>query len=107
MPGETPFLIVHTTLPDEASARDLLRFIVAQRLAACGHMHKIASSYWWDGRVQDGEEWLVSFKTMESAYHTLEKSVVEKHPYDTPMIVATPVEALNAPYADWLRKETR
>ena len=106
MPGETPFLIVQTTLPDENAAQSLLQRIVQARLAACGHRHKINSAYWWQGRLHNEEEWLVSFKTVETKWHELQKAIALNHPYEVPMIVATPIEALNAPYADWLRKET-
>lgn len=106
MPGETPFLVAHTTLPDENSARKMLRDILQARLAACGHAHKILSAYWWEGRLRDEEEWLVSFKTVESRWHALEKAIKDAHPYEVPMILALPVEALHAPYGDFLQKET-
>lgn len=107
MADETPFLVVQTTLPDENAAKDLLHHILERRLAGCGHMHKIASAYWWEERLHHEEEWVVSFKTTEAAYLILETAISERHPYDVPAIVAIPVAAVSVPYADWLRAEVK
>lgn len=100
------FLIVTTSFPDEAGAKTMLDALLQQRLVACGHIHQVRSSYWWQDAIVTRPEWILSVKTRAELYETLQSAIQTAHEYDVPMIVATPVVRALPAYADWLGEET-
>jgi periplasmic divalent cation tolerance protein len=102
------FLQVTFTIDDEAAARRLARGIVEARLGACaqviGPLHSV---YRWRGAVEDATEWYCHVKTTGDRYAELAAHIREHHPYDTPEVIATPIEHGDAEYLAWVRRETR
>ena len=98
---------VTTTTDAREEASALARSAVEARLAACGQvLGPILSTYWWEGRVEAAEEWYVVFKTTAARYPELERHLRERHSYDVPEIVATPILAGNPAYLSWVSGET-
>jgi periplasmic divalent cation tolerance protein len=96
-------VIALVTAPDRKCARNLARAIVQSRLAACVNIvPKIESHYWWEGRVESGEELLLIIKTTRRLLKRLETCVVEHHPYDTPEFITLDLTGGAKPYLDWI-----
>ncbi len=104
MPQATPPLIlVYVTAPDAATADDLARQLVQARLAACVNRHgPIRSVYWWEGAVQDDEEYVLLIKTRPDLYEKVRDFVLVNHPYQTPPVLRLDVTAANAGFVAWL-----
>ncbi len=100
------FIVVTTTHDDPEQARSLAKEVVGARLAACAQVYPIQSVYWWDGEVQDSEEWRIDFKTRADLAEPLGVFIGEHHTYDTPEVVGVPVATGSAAYLDWVRTET-
>ncbi|NQU42595.1 divalent-cation tolerance protein CutA, partial [bacterium] len=49
--------------------------------------------------------WRLTLKTVRAHYDRLEEEILRLHPYTTPEILATPIEAGSADYLDWLQRE--
>jgi periplasmic divalent cation tolerance protein len=99
------YAVVLVTAPDLKTARALARAALAARLIACANLiPKIESHYWWQGKIESGAEILLVLKTAKSKLAALEKLIVARHPYDTPEILAVPLNAGNKKYLDWLAK---
>jgi periplasmic divalent cation tolerance protein len=80
---------------------------VEHRLAACGQvLGPVASTYHWEGRVQQAQEWLCLLKTTRARYPELERHLRATHRYRNPEIIATPIAAGSDAYLRWLRAET-
>ena len=104
---DTEFVLVTTTIDDEAAARELARSAVTARLAACGQVASpVESLYWWDHAVRELTEWTVSLKTTRARYAALAEHIRAVHPYEVPEIVATPIVAGDPAYLAWIRDET-
>ena len=102
-----PHLVVYNTCPDAETARSLAEHLVNSRAAACVNIVAgINSVYRWQGEVQTDEEYLLIIKTTHAAYATLEREIINKHPYDLPEIIALPVQAGLAPYLTWIDENT-
>jgi periplasmic divalent cation tolerance protein len=102
-----PFLQVTTTTESREQARDLARSIVEARLAACVQVSgPIQSTYWWRDRVEAGQEWLCVIKTTTARYAALEAFLKDRHPYETPEIVATEICRGSDDYLQWIATET-
>ena len=105
---EAEYLQVQTTTDSRAEAMELARDAVAARLAACAQVAgPIASTYWWEDGIERAEEWLVMLKLPANRYQQLADFLAERHSYDEPEIIATPIVAGSPAYLSWIEEETR
>jgi periplasmic divalent cation tolerance protein len=102
------FLQVQTTTDSRAEAMEISRAAVEARLAACAQVYgPVASTYWWEDRLERTEEWVVLLKLPVDRYEELAAFLAERHSYDEPEIVAVPIVAGSAAYLNWVLEETR
>lgn len=102
----TALVEVRTAVDSLERAEEIARDLVTQRVAACVQViGPLTSRYWWDGEVRVVTEWLCLIKTRADAYDRLEAALLEVHPYDTPEILAVPVERGLASYVNWVASE--
>ena len=105
---EVRYLQVQTTTDSRAEAMELAHDAVAARLAACAQVAgPITSTYWWENSLERAEEWLVMLKLPADRYQPLADFLAERHSYDEPEIVATPIVAGSPAYLSWVEEETR
>lgn len=100
------FLLFYVTHPDEETARRIAGEVVQMRLAACSNIFPISSTYWWEGAVQQENEWVSILKTRLELEQILEAAIRERHPYDVPCILRHEVRA-NADYEHWITTATQ
>ena len=98
-------LVLQTSLPDEARARDLAQAVVAGRLAACVQESAIRSTYAWEGAVERAEEVRLDMKTTARRLPALLAFVRAHHPYDEPELIVLRADASES-YAAWVAAET-
>lgn len=100
-------LFVYMTAANAQEAQSIASFVVEERLASCANifptMHSI---YHWKGKVERAEEAVCIFKTTEQCFEKLKATIVEKHSYETPCIVALPVSSAHEAFAAWVAAET-
>jgi periplasmic divalent cation tolerance protein len=105
---DSGYLQVQTTTDSRAEAMELARAAVEARLAACGQVAgPVASTYWWNDELERAEEWFVFLKLPADRYDELAAFLAERHSYDEPEIVATPIVSGSASFLGWIRDETR
>ena len=99
-------VLVYTTWPSIVEAEKAGRAIVEKRLAACVNiLPGMISHYWWQGKIERGEEAVMIFKTMASLAEAVCAAVKELHSYETPAIMVLPVESVDADYYKWIWTE--
>lgn len=104
----TDAIQVITTTGTKADAGKIARALLEERLAACVQIvGPITSSFWWNGEIEEAEEWLCLIKSSAGMLERLEQAIRAVHPYDVPEILAVPVVAGSADYLVWLREELR
>ena len=97
------FFLVLVTAPNLKTSRALAKVALKARLIACANLvPKIESHYWWQGKIESGNEVLLVLKTTKKRLAALEKLIISKHPYDTPEFLVLPPVAGNQRYLDWL-----
>ncbi len=102
------FLQVQTTTDSRAEAVELGRGAVEARLAACAQVAgPVVSSYWWEGDLERAEEWLLLLKLPAARFQELADFLTQRHSYDEPEIVATPIVAGSAAYLSWIEEVTQ
>jgi periplasmic divalent cation tolerance protein len=105
--GEGEFLQVHTTTDSRELALKIARSTVEAKLAACAQVvGPIASTYRWQGFVEQADEWLILLKTTRQRFEGLAEHIGAEHTYQTPEVLAFPVVAGNADYLQWISGET-
>jgi periplasmic divalent cation tolerance protein len=95
--------LVFVTVPDQKTGRTLTRSILSAHLAACVNLVPgLESHYWWQNKLERSREVLMLIKTTRRHLKGLERLILQKHPYDTPEIVAVPLGRGNSRYLKWL-----
>ena len=101
-------LMVFSTFPDAASARQIGTLLVERQLAACVNLIlAVESIYRWQGNVETAAETLAIFKTTAAAFPDFKRELAALHPYEVPEIIAISPEKIAAPYRTWLYTEVR
>lgn len=102
------FIEVRTTAAKREDAARIARALVEKRLAACAQIvGPITSTYWWQGKIETAEEWLCLAKARKEDYRKIERAIKELHPYQTPEIIALPIDAGSTEYLRWVGEETK
>ncbi len=99
---------VYMTCETAAEAESIGTVLVERRLAACVNMlGGMKSLYWWEGKVEQGEEIVLIAKTKTSLVEELTEAVKAMHGYEIPCVVAMPIEGGNPDFLSWIREETK
>jgi periplasmic divalent cation tolerance protein len=100
-------LLVLTNCPDQETADRIATALVENRLAACVNvLPQVASTFRWQGAVEQAIEVPLLVKCTRERYPALEEAIRQLHPYTVPEIVAVAVVAGFAPYLRWVDEET-
>ena len=97
---------VMTTVAGETQAVAMAEAIVRGRLAACVQFWPIRSTYWWKGKVESGNEFILLCKTRASLVRALQRHIRTHHMYEVPEIVVIPIETGLPSYLAWITAET-
>src|SRR5688500_12431833 len=81
-----------TTTPTRELAEAIALTLVQERLAACVQIEgPIQSTYRWQGRIEQDQEWRIAAKTVQSRFEQVEAVIRKLHSYDVPEILAVPI----------------
>lgn len=96
-------LLVLVTAPSLRVARSIAGRLLDERLIACANLTSgVESHYVWKGKREKTREVLMLMKTTRARVASLEKRVVELHPYDTPEFVTVNLNSGNKRYLSWV-----
>lgn len=102
------FKIVLVTAPDLKTSRRLAQAALKAKLIACANlMPRIESHYWWQGKVERGDEVLMILKATRRTLPKLERLILQLHPYDTAEFLVLPLSHGSAHYLAWWRQSCR
>ncbi len=84
------------------------RHLVEERLAACVNvLDGMVSLYWWQGKLEQGQEAVLIAKTTQELVEPLTERVRALHSYDVPCVLELPVSGGNENYIRWLEGEVQ
>lgn len=96
------YIAVVTTFKELAEARTAARVLVERGLVASSHISEIESFFIWQGTLREEKEFKLVCETRGERYPAIEFAIRELHSYELPDIHAYALEAIYAPYAEWL-----
>ena len=100
-------VLLYTTYPSIVEAEQAGRTLVERRLCACVNiLPGMVSLYWWQGKIDRGEEVVMIIKTRASLAEPVRAAVRQKHSYSTPAFLVLPVENVDPDYHAWIVAET-
>ena len=95
--------LVLSTFPDVETARRISRELVTEKFAACANIiPAIESIYRWQGKLEQGSETLVLFKTTAARSAAFHEKLKSLHPYDVPEIVCLRIAEGSPEYLRWV-----
>lgn len=98
---------IQTTTGRKEEADKIAKALVEAKLAACAQViGPINSIYRWQGRIETAQEWLCIIKTRTELFAAVEARIKALNSYETPEIMALPVERASAGYLAWLEDST-
>ncbi len=104
----TDYIQVITTTTNKAEAEAIARALVQQRLAACVQvLGPITSTYWWQDKIETGQEWQCWIKSRRELYGPIEEAIRQHHSYEVPEILAIPVVAGSDSFLAWMDDELK
>lgn len=99
--------LAYITTESEEQARSLGRRLVESKLAACVNFWSpMHSLYWWEGKVEEGQEVVLIAKTRAEHQERVVQLVRDHHSYAVPCVVFLPVTGGNPDYLKWLQDST-
>ncbi|WP_419788040.1 divalent-cation tolerance protein CutA [Pseudodesulfovibrio sp.] len=99
---------VYITCPTEKEAEAIGAELVRRRLVACVNiLPGMRSLYWWQGKVQQGNETVLIAKTRRELVGELTEAVKSMHSFEVPCVVALKIEGGSQDFIDWIRTETK
>jgi periplasmic divalent cation tolerance protein len=101
-------VFVYTTYPSVVEAETVGRALVERRLCACVNiLPGMVSLYWWQGKIDRGDEAVMIIKTRASLAEAVGAAVRQMHSYSTPAILVFPIEHVDPDYHAWIVSETQ
>jgi periplasmic divalent cation tolerance protein len=96
-------LLAFSTFPDIETARKIARELVTDKFAACANIvPAVESIYRWQGKIEQGNETLVLFKTTAASSAAFQAKLKSLHPYDVPEIICLRVAEGSPEYLRWV-----
>lgn len=96
--------LVYITCKDKKEAEKISLDLLKKRLIACANIFPIKSMYWWKGKIERSNEYVIIAKTNNKNFKKLEKEVKKVHSYEIQCILRINSTA-NKEYEEWLNKE--
>jgi periplasmic divalent cation tolerance protein len=101
-------VFVYITYPSIVEAETAGKALLERRLAACVNiLPGMVSFYWWEGKIDRGDEVVMIVKTRASSAEAVRAAVRQMHSYTTPAILVLPIESVDPAYHAWIVNETK
>lgn len=94
-------MLIYTTVESLEQAQELVETLLDQKLIACANMRPHTSMFPWEGNIAIEEEIGMILKTTVALHDEARKVLFAHHPYKTPCILSSPVEASGS-FAEWV-----
>ena len=97
------YVVVIMTAADKEEAVRIVRRLLREKLIACANIvGPVSSLYWWEGKIDEADEFLVFMKSKKELFKRLSNRAKEIHSYHVPEIIALSVVEGTPSYLDWL-----
>ncbi len=97
------YCVLLSTTNSVEEASKIAGHLVERHLVACVNIiPSILSVYRWENKVNSDPEILLIMKTLVSSIPRVEKAIRELHSYETPELIALPIQYGMKEYLKWM-----
>lgn len=101
------FSLCYVTTPTMEVAREISRYLVSNKTAACVNIiPTVTSVFHWEGKLNEEQECLLLIKTQTALVERVIAEVKEKHPYEVPEVISVAMGPGSESYLKWLAEST-
>lgn len=99
---ENKYIRITTYSKDKRTVAKISTEVIKEKYAASTHIDKVLSSYWWDGKVEDTEEYRLEIITRKDKEDIIVQTIKLLHDYDVPEIQIDEHNTLNKDIESWI-----
>jgi len=100
---EMKYVVVVVTTSSREEANKIVNALLDEKLIACANVFgPVSSSFWWQGKIDKAEEYLVFMKTEAELFEKITSCIKRLHSYEVPEIIALPIVKGFKPYLEWI-----
>jgi len=95
-------ILILSTFASIGEARKIGNELLKNKLIACYNLLPIESAYWWKGKIEEANEFLMIMKTSRK-FKEVEKFIIEHHSFETPEIIGIEPNKVSEKYLKWIK----
>lgn len=96
------YSFIYITASSKDEAEKIAKALLEDRLAACVNIFPINSMFWWEGKIENANEYAMIVKTTAEKFAEIRKKVKELHSYKVPCICEIPISRGLREFLDWI-----
>ena len=96
------YIRITTFSKDKRTIAKISTEVIKEKYAASTHIDKVLSSYWWDGKVEDTQEYRLEIITRIDKKDIIVQTIKLIHDYDVPEIQLDIHETQNEDIKKWI-----
>lgn len=98
----------YITTEDEEEAKKIGDTLLQKKLiSSVNYLGEIESSYWWNGEINNKEEFSLIINTSKKNEEEIIEKVKSIHSYENPCIIFFDITSGYGDYLDWIKKTVR
>ena len=96
-------ILIVVTVSSKEEAEKIATALLKKKLIACANIFgPVASHFWWQGKIDKAEEYVMFMKTKRELFKQVASNVKQLHSYEVPEIIALPIIEGFKPYLEWI-----
>ena len=101
------WIIVTTLCDKEEIANKIIDTLLEKRLVAGSQVTRVSSKYWWNNKLENGEEYKLEFRTKASKFKEIEKEIKKIHDYDVAEISSYEIKNASKEIIAWINDNVK
>lgn len=101
------YIIVITLCNSEEIANKIIGILLEKKLVAGSQLSKVHSKYWWNGKLEECDEYKLEFRTKESLFSSIENEIKQIHDYEVAEISGFEIINANNNFLKWIDNNTK
>ena len=101
------YIRITTFSKDKITIAKISTEVIKEKYAASTHIDKVLSSYWWDGKVEDTQEYRLEIITRIDKEDIIVQTIKLLHDYDVPEIQIDEHNTLNKDIKSWIDENVK
>ena len=101
------YIIVTTLCNKEEIANKIVNTLLKKKLVAGSQVSKVYSKYWWNGVLEDSDEYKIEFRTKSILFDEIKSEIEKIHDYEIFEISYNEIVNANDEFLKWIDGNTK